>query len=153
MQVKKDRSLAGCATGEPPLDRDFITARWPHIADYLYIEPDVDTVEDRYFAWHFATEEVKYPDLAMAAALEEWADFRAWHFERRRPTLDNDRNLRSLVERWTDSMVYIHKRNAAHARGEDAGEWIPQHERRPDLEAEHREIVNEILADSIGAAS
>ena len=65
--------------------------------------------------------------------------------EQRAEELAADRTLRHLVMEWTDSMVYCCRRSAAYARGEHPGEWIAQHVRRPDLDAEGRAIVAEII--------
>jgi hypothetical protein len=80
------------------------------------------------------------------AAYEEWADFWEWRLAQREPELTSDRRKRHLVAKWTDSMIYSCRRSAAFARGEDPGEWVPQSQRRPDLHAENRAIVADIIA-------
>lgn len=136
----------GQVNDEMLLTQEFVSASWPHIARHLHIDRATNTIDDSYFTWQFANERVRLPNLEFAAALEEWADYYAWSFERRRPRFGDDRNTRSLVERWTDSIVYLLQRRAAYARGEDPGNFVPQWERRPGLDAEHWEIVDEIAA-------
>lgn len=140
-----DGDLAASAPGKPLLTWEAIAHRWPHIAPYLLIDRATGEIEDYYFHWHFANEAVEYPNEEAAAALEEWADYNAWRLEKRLPALANDRSGRCFSERLADEIIYSHKREAAVARGEDPGERIPQHVRRPELYAELKEITDAIL--------
>ena len=120
--------------------------RWPHIRRFLWVDEATDRIDDDYLTWHFATERVSFPSAKVAAAYEEWADFFEWCLAWRADELAAGRVKRHLVEEWTDSMAYCCRRSAAWARGDDPGEWVPQHQRRPDLDAEGRAIVIEIIA-------
>ena len=62
-------------------------------------------------------------------ATRKWADFFEWRLRE----FAGDARARRLLAQWTDSMAYTCRRVAARARGVDPGEWVPQHERRPDL--------------------
>lgn len=75
------------------------------------------------------------------------ADFYEFRLAQRADELARDHRLRNLVAKWTDAMAYCCRRCAAFARGEDPGEWVPQWERRPDLEAASQAIVAEIIAE------
>ena len=107
-----------------------LVARWPRIGRFLRMDDATGWVDGDFRRWHIATEGVRCPDPEYAAASEEWAEFYLWRLERARVRLADDRCRLQLVEEWTDSVVYIHKRMAARGRGEDPGEWIPQYERR-----------------------
>lgn len=116
--------------------------RWPHIKRFLRLESS-GWVEDE-FHWWSSTEKLLSP-AERAAAYDEWADFYEFRLALRAAELSTDRIKRHLVEEWTDSMAYCCRRCAAVARGEDPGEWVPQHLRRPDLDTESRAIVAEIV--------
>jgi hypothetical protein len=118
--------------------------RWPHIGRALYVDA-AGTIEDDFVGWSWWRRD-KLSPAEQAAAYEEWADFYEWRLAQRADELAKDRSKRHLVEEWTDSMAYCCRRSAAWARGDDPGEWIPQHVRRPDLDAEKRAIVAEIVA-------
>lgn len=120
-----------------------IVCRWPHIERFLRVESP-GWVESDFHWWLRAAGTLSQNERA--AAHEEWADFFEWRLEQRAAELANDRTLRHLVTEWTDSMAYCSRRLAAVARGADPGEWIPQHARRPELEAERRAIVADIIA-------
>jgi hypothetical protein len=82
----------------------------------------------------------------MAEAHEEWADFFEWQLQRQTAELVAKPIERHLLAVWTGSMAYCHRRLAAFARGEDPGECVPQHVRRPDLDAESRRLAARIVA-------
>lgn len=75
----------------------------------------------------------KLKPAELAAALDEWADCFEHSSAQRVHELTGNPSLRRLAERWTDSMAYSCRRLACLHRGEDPGQAIPQHERRPDL--------------------
>jgi hypothetical protein len=106
-------------------------SRWPHIARYLQRRSS-GWVDDDFRRWCDIRE--RLGPAERAAANEEWADFFEWRSANRAEELPSDRTGRRLVEKWTDSMAYCCRRSAAWARGEDPGEWVPQHVRRPDLD-------------------
>jgi len=120
--------------------------RWRHIARFLWVDAATGRVDDDYVGWHFANKRVSRPATEVAAACDEWADFFEWRLAQRAAELADDRVKRHLVEKWTDSMAYCCRRSATRAKGDDPGEWVPQHERRPDLDAEGRAIADEIVA-------
>jgi hypothetical protein len=122
-----------------------LSSRWPHIGQWLRLEPS-GWVKDHYVRWYFAHEKVSLPSVEMAAAYLEWADFYEFRLAQRTDELAADPGLRGLVEEWTDDMAYCCRRCAAHARGEDPGEWVPQWERRPELAAAKRARVAKIIA-------
>ncbi|MGQ0841857.1 hypothetical protein [Actinokineospora sp.] len=122
-----------------------ISNRWPHIARYLRVD-STGWVDDDYLRWYFANERVSLPCVDVAAAYEEWADFYECRLEHRIDELAVDHRKRTLVACWTEDMTYCIRRCAAYARGEDPGEPVPMSVRRPDLEATHRAIVDEIIA-------
>jgi hypothetical protein len=107
-----------------------VATRWPHISRYLRVDDATGWIDGNFRGWHSVAVRVRCPDQEYAAASEEWADFYLWRLEQDRVRLADDRGRLRLVEEWTDSVVYIHKRMAARGRGEDPGEWIPQYERR-----------------------
>lgn len=121
-----------------------VSNRWPHIGRALHVD-SAGNVEDDFFGWEWWSRDT-LSAAEQAAAYEEWADFYEWRLAQRADELANDRVKRHLVEEWTDSMAYCCRRSAAWARGDDSGEWIPQYVRRPDLDAESRAIVAEIVA-------
>ncbi len=123
-----------------------VSNRWRHIARFLRVDVSTGWVDDDYLGWHFTHERVSRPSAELAAAYDEWADFFEWRLAQRADELADDRIKRHLVEEWTDSMTYGCRRAAARARGEEPDEWVPQHERRPDLDAEGHAIVDEIIA-------
>lgn len=127
-------------------DLEDISARWPHIERFLRVDRTTGYLTDDFPSWHFATVAVRPPCAEKAAAYEEWADYFEWHLARRAAELALDRIKRHLVEEWTDDITYCCRRSASRARGDDPGEWIPQHLRRPDLDVEGRAIVAEIIA-------
>ena len=127
-------------------DRE-ISDRWPHIERFLWLDENTGRVDDDYPRWHVANEKVSLPSPELAAAYEEWAAFYEWRLAQRADELARDRGKRHLVEKWTDSMTYCAQRCAIMARGEDPGEWVPLHKRRPDLDATSRSIVAEIIAE------
>jgi hypothetical protein len=114
--------------------------QWPHIKRFLRVESS-GWVEDDFHWWLGIEDRLKPTERA--AANEEWADFFEWRLAQRADELADDRIKRYLVAKWTDSMTYCCRRAASHARDEDPGEAIPQHRRRPDLDAEGRTIVAE----------
>jgi len=121
---------------------DGIATRWPHLKRFLYVN-NSDVCVDDYPGWHFAVERNAPPKAELAAAYDEWADYYAWCLTQRTDLAD-DRIKRHIVEGWSDSMVYCCQRSAARVRGEELGEWLPQHERRPDLAAEGKAIMAEL---------
>jgi hypothetical protein len=121
-----------------------VTNRWPHIARFLELD---DTGGVGYDFLSFCCVEKKLSPAKQAAANEEWADYFEYRLLTRAEELAGDRVKRHLVEEWTDSMVYLSRRRAAYARGEDPGPWVPQHVRRPDLDATGRAITEEIVAE------
>jgi hypothetical protein len=103
---------------------------WPRIGHALEAETYLPY---QMGLWHYWAEQVSPAEVA--AGYEEWADY----FEYRlADELATDPSRRYLMETWTDSMVYLCRRRAARARGEDPGEWVPQHKRRPDIVAPAR---------------
>lgn len=132
-------------------ERSEVLNQWPHVRRFLRVDSS-GQVEDDHF-WWWRVEETLTP-AERAAANEEWADFYEWRFAQQADTLAGDRLRRHLVAKWTDSMAYCCRRLAAHARGEDPGDWINQHQRRPDLDAESQAIVTETVSklDSYGTA-
>ncbi len=124
-----------------------ITDRWPHIGRFLRVNEATGRVDHDYLRWHIANERVSLPSPELAAAYEEWADFYGWQLVQRTDELAHDHRKRHLVEKWTDDMTYCAQRCASMARGEDPGEWVPLHQRRPDLDATSRAIVAEIIAE------
>lgn len=106
------------------------SARWPHIARYLGVR--AGWIEDDFPIWCDNRDRMTQADWA--AGNEEWADFYEWRFAECAKEMGDDVLKRRLMARWTDSMVYCCRRSAARARGEDPGEWVPQHVRRPDLD-------------------
>jgi hypothetical protein len=127
-------------------DPDGISNRWPHLGRFLRVDESTGWVDDDYLRWHFAEQKVSQPSAEVAAAYEEWADYFEWRLEQRADELAANRVKRHLVAKWTDSMAYCCRRSAAWARDEDPGEWVPEQQRRPDLDAEGRAIVAEIIA-------
>jgi hypothetical protein len=121
-----------------------ISNRWPHIERFLRPDHSTSSVEDDYP--RFSRTEDRLDPTARAASYVEWADFYEWRLEQRADELATDRVKRHLVAEWTESMAYSCRRSAAFARGEDPGEWVPLSVRRPDLDAEKRAIVAEIVA-------
>lgn len=103
--------------------------RWPHITRFLHVESG--WVEDDFLTWCITRE--RLTPAERAAGNEEWADFYEWRLAQCADELAGDLSRRRLVERWTDSMAYCCRRSAAWARGENPGEWVPQHVRRPEL--------------------
>jgi hypothetical protein len=106
--------------------------RWPHIARFLDL---ADTRGDGFDMLSFWRAEKELSPAKQAAANEEWADYFEHRLEQHADELAGDPFRRRLMEMWTDTMAYVCRRCAAHARGKDPGRWIPQHERRPDLDA------------------
>lgn len=115
-------------------------SRWPRIQRYL------QGVNGDFLGWQYATERISLPNADIAAANDEWADFYEWCLEQRAGELAFDRVKRHLIVEWTAEMVYLCRRTAAWARGEDPGEWLALSERRPDVHAEGQAIVAEIVA-------
>ena len=105
-----------------------IAKQWPHIARFLSL---AESMSLGYAMLSFDKEKMSPADRA--AANEEWADYFEYRLALRADELAGDHVKRHFVEKWTDGMVYLSRRCAAQARGEDPGPWIPQHERRPDL--------------------
>lgn len=128
------------------LTGDTISKRWPRIGRYLRVDNATGWVDANYTTWYFTHGRTSQQNEEVAAAYDEWADFFEWDLERRADELAADRTKRHLVEEWTDSMTYCCRRAAEWARGIEPGRWIPQHERRPDLAAERRVIVDGIVA-------
>ena len=121
-----------------------ISNRWPHIERFLRLDHSTSSVDDDYP--RFCRTEDQLDPTERAASYVEWADFYEWRLEQRADELATDRVKRHLVAEWTESMAYSFRRSAAFARGEDPGEWVPLSVRRPDLDAEKRAIVAEIVA-------
>lgn len=131
-----------------PVSQDAHTGtsnRWPHIGRFLRVDGSTGWVDGDFVSF-WCTEDTLSP-AKQAAANEEWADFYEWQLAQRAAELAGDRIKRHIVAEWTDSMAYSCRRCAAVARGEDPGEWVSQSVRRPDLEAEGRAIVAEIIAE------
>lgn len=113
------------------VDFETIMKRWPHIREFLRLEP-LGRIDADFSRWNLFP-----PNRAdLADAHEEWADFFEWRLQQRDTELAANPVERHLLAVWTDSMAYCHRRLAAYARGGDPGEPIPQHLRRPDLDAE-----------------
>lgn len=124
-------------------ERAEVLNQWPHIKKFLRVDSS-GRVEDDHF-WWWGVEDTLTP-AERAAANEEWADFYEWRLAQQASELAGDRIRRHLVATWTDSMAYCCRRLAAYARGEDPGDWINQHHRRPDLDAESQAIVAGIVS-------
>jgi len=122
-----------------------ISSRWPSIGRFVSVDGSTGEVGDDFAGWSRRADELDPARRAVGYA--EWADFWEWRLEQRAAELAGDRRKRHLVATWTDSMAYCCRRSAAWARGEDPGDWIPQHMRRPDLTAEGRAVVAEIIAE------
>jgi hypothetical protein len=105
-----------------------VPARWPHIKDFLCVT-DAGDIDDE-LVWWLCAPRNRSP-AEWAAGHEEWADFFEWRLQE----FAGDRGLHRLLEKWTECMAYCCRRAAARACGVDPGEWVPQHERRPDLAA------------------
>lgn len=118
-----------------------VMSRWPHIAPFLEEWGDGKMRYD-YLSFWYQESELEPAEQAMAN--EEWADFFEFLLEQRADELAGDRVKRHLVEEWTDSMVYGCRRAAVIARGGNPGPWVPLPERRPDLAATGRAIVETI---------
>lgn len=116
--------------------------RWPHIRRFLRVE-SAGWVDGAFHVWDWWVRDT----VERAVGYEEWAGFYQFRLEQRAEELAGDYRKRNLVERWTDDMVYLCRQCAAYARGEDPGEPVPLSVRRPDLEATHRAIVAEIIAE------
>jgi hypothetical protein len=125
---------------------DEVLTRWPHIRRWLWVEPS-GWVEYDYLSWSFVHRGVDLPNVELAAAYEEWADFHEWRLVQRADELAEDEGKRGLVAEWTESMAYCLRRCAAKARGEDPGPPVPQWERRPDLAAAKQARVAKIIAE------
>lgn len=110
-------------------------ARWPHINRFLWVDSS-GRVEDDFPRW-LRLEATASP-AERAAANDEWADFFEWRLEHRAHELANDQAGRRLAAKWTDSIAYSCRRLAMMARGDDPGEPVPQHVRRPDLDGTGR---------------
>ena len=95
-----------------------VQKRWPHIARFLTVD---DASDVGYDFVRFCCVENTLGQTEMAAANEEWADYFEYRLAQRAEELDRDHVKRHLVEEWTDSMVYLSRRCACHARGEDPG--------------------------------
>jgi hypothetical protein len=119
-----------------------MTKRWPHIARFLNVD---DSGRVDYDFLSFSCAEEKLSPAERAAANEEWADYFEYRLAQRADELAGNHVKRHLVEVWTDSMVYLSRRCAALARGEDPGPWIGQHVRRPDLDRTELEAVEDHL--------
>lgn len=108
--------------GNKPADR-----HWPHIGAALEAETYLPYQLE---LWRYRAEQVS--PAAVAAGYEEWADYFEHGLAGMADELATDPSRRHLLETWTDSMAYSCRRLAVWARGENPGEWVPQHERRPD---------------------
>jgi hypothetical protein len=117
-----------------------LAERWPLIGWWLRI--DRSEVDFDYFSWFCGVKHRGVQGEELAAAYEQQIAYYQWKLEQR----VRDRLARHLVEKWTDSMTYCCRRSAAIARGDDPGEWVDQHVRRPDLAVEGEAIVDEIMA-------
>jgi len=126
------------------LTAEEISNRWPHIERFLRLDCSTSSAEDDYP--RFSRTEDRLDPAERAASYVEWADFYEWRLEQRADELATDRVKRHLVAEWTESMAYSCRRSAAFARGENPGEWVPLPVRRPDLDAEKRAIVADIVA-------
>ena len=125
-----------------------VVERWPHIWRFLRLEP-AGSIDVDFWRWNL------FPPGRedMAEAHEEWADFFEWRFQRQAAGLAARPIERHLLAVRTDSMAYCHRRLAAFVRGEDPGECVPQHVRRPDLDAESRRLAERIVAPQRKEAS
>jgi hypothetical protein len=121
-----------------------VASRWRHIARFLNVDEAGNIGYDFLGFWCF---EKTLEAAERAAANDEWADYFEYRLVQRAGELAGDRVKRHLVEEWTDSMVYLTRRCATYARGEDPGPWLPQHVRRPDIAATGRTIADEIMAE------
>lgn len=122
-----------------------LAERWPLIGSWLRIDRgDVDF--DR-VGWLRDVQVCGVQGEELAAAYEQQIAYYEWLLERRRlGHLASDQVGRHLSAKWTDSVTYRCRRSAAIARGEDPGAWVDQHVRRPDLAAEGKAIVDDIIA-------
>lgn len=111
-----------------------VLSPWPHIQRFLQVESS-SWVEDTFHQWLWNQDTLSPAERA--AANDEWADFFEWRLAQQAAELAGDRLKQYLVAKWTDSMAYCCRRSAAYARGEDPGDWIPQHLRSPDLDSPH----------------
>ncbi len=127
---------------------DGIAERWPHITMFLSVNNSDVCVDDDFPRWLFANERTPTPCPEMAAAYEEWADYFEWCLAQRADELAADRGKRRLAEKWTDSMAYCCRRLAAWARGEHPGKWLPEHQRRPNPDAERHAIAGPATVSS-----
>ncbi|MFL6120999.1 hypothetical protein [Actinophytocola sp.] len=125
-------------------------SRWPHITPFLRLET-AGWVADEFHQWQNV--EKSLDPQERAAANEEWADFFEWRLGQRAGELARDRVKRHLVTKWTDDMAYWCRRSARLARGEDPGVWVPQRQRRPELDLEGRAIVADMGYGTTGRAS
>lgn len=112
--------------------------KWPRIARFLEGEP-TGWVVARFNVWDIWTRATLSP-TEQAAAYEEWADFYLWRLESA-----SDHLQRRGLEHWTDDMVYVCRRCAAYARGENPGEWVPSWQRR-QAQAQASEVGTELGA-------
>jgi hypothetical protein len=105
-----------------------LVEKFPRIARFLHVQAS-GWVSARLAFWDLWEKSWLSP-AEQSAAYEQWADFYQWHLGQRAGELAGDHLRRRELERWTDDMVYLSRRCAAYARGEDPGEWIPSWERR-----------------------
>jgi hypothetical protein len=124
--------------------------RWPHINPFLRLEA-AGWMADDFQRWQEVEKDLDPAERA--AANEEWAHFFEWRLGQRTAELADDRVKRHLVTKWTDDMAYLCRRAARHARGEDPGDWVPQRQRRPELDLEGRAIVADLGYGTAGRAS
>jgi hypothetical protein len=114
-----------------------ISKRWPHIGRFVRVD---GWVEDDFVAFHLV--EHMWTAAERAAAYDEWADFYQWRLAVRVEESAGDRHQCHFEEQLADNMVYLSRRCAAYARGEDPGPWQYSWERRPDLAAARHSAGN-----------
>lgn len=120
---------------------------WPEIGGWLRVERG--EVSFDYLHWTFSVEHRGVHGEDLATAYQQQIAYYEWLLERRLTGhLAGDRHGQYLCAKWTDSMTYCCRRLAAMARGDDPGEWIDQHVRRPDLAAKGGAIAAQRDADA-----
>src|SRR2546422_858938 len=107
---------------EPDSGSLIMAERWPLIVRCLDRSP-TGWVSARLHDWDWRNWR-KLSPAALAAAYEQWADFHQWRLAQRAAELATNPSLHHILERDTDDLVYLFRRCAAQARGEDPGPWL-----------------------------